>query len=69
MKKKLAIFDFDSTIKQHGETFTLGGRAKLFPNQKIPEEFFDVYNEVHGTFYDLVKIILVRGTAQKGTLY
>ena len=54
MKKKLAIFDFDSTIKQHGETFTLGGRAKLFPNQKIPEEFFDVYNEVHGTFYDLV---------------
>jgi len=38
MKKNLAIFDFDHTIKEHGETFTLGGRAKLFPGQKIPEE-------------------------------
>ena len=40
MKKKLAIFDFDSTIKEHEHGFTLGGRSKLFPGQQIPEDLF-----------------------------
>merc|ERR1712020_755246 len=39
MKKNLAIFDFDSTIKEHEpKTYTLGGRSKLFPGQQIPED-------------------------------
>ena len=45
MKKKLAIFDFDSTIKEHEHGFTLGGRSKLFPGQQIPEDLFTLHEE------------------------
>ena len=40
LKKKLAIFDFDNTIKQHAPGFsTGGGMAEFFPDKKIPVEF------------------------------
>ena len=51
MKPKLAIFDVDFTIKEHGagtpQDFLLSamGFAKLFPNGKIPQELLTVYKE------------------------
>jgi len=55
MKKNLAIFDFDSTIKEHGHDFTLGGRSKLFPGQQIPEEFFKLRE--HFSFSEWTDIV------------
>jgi len=51
MKKNLAIFDFDHTIKEHGPTFTYGGKAKLFPGQKIPEEIILKRAELSRSFF------------------
>ena len=52
MKPKLAIFDVDFTIKEyHGDGSKDGvfqsplGLAKLFPNGKLPEEFFTILKE------------------------
>ena len=46
LKKKLAIFDFDNTIKQHAPGFsTGGGMAEFFPDKKIPVEFFQVWKD------------------------
>ena len=51
MKSKLAIFDVDFTIKEHGagtaKDFlnSANGFAKLFPNGKIPEEFITLFKE------------------------
>ena len=52
MKNKLAIFDVDFTIKEHhGDGSKEGvfrsplGFAKLFPNEKLPEEFFTILKE------------------------
>ena len=51
MKPKLAIFDVDFTIKEHGtgtaKDFLINsmGFAKLFPNGKLPQEFFTIYKE------------------------
>ena len=43
MKKNLAIFDFDNTIKQHSPKFkTAGGLAKFFPNEEIPLEIWKI---------------------------
>ena len=50
-KPKLAIFDVDFTIKEHGagtpKDFLINamGFSKLFPNGKLPEEFFTIYKE------------------------
>ena len=55
MKKNLAIFDFDHTIKENGPTFSYGGRAKLFPGQKIPEEIILKKAELtRSVFYEAV---------------
>ena len=51
MKPKLAIFDVDFTIKEHGtgtaKDFLLSanGFARLFPNGKLPEEFITLFKE------------------------
>ena len=46
LKKKLAIFDFDNTIKQHAPGFsTGGGMAEFFPDKKIPVEIFQVWKD------------------------
>ena len=52
MKNKLAIFDVDFTIKEHhgdgrkdGVFHSPLGFAKLFPNGKLPEEFFTILKE------------------------
>ena len=52
MKNKLAIFDVDFTIKEHhGDGSKDGvfrsplGFAKLFPNEKLPEELFTILKE------------------------
>ena len=52
MKPKLAIFDVDFTIKEHhgdgrkdGVFHSPLGFAKLFPNGKLPAEFFTVLKE------------------------
>jgi len=55
MKKNLAIFDFDSTIKEHEHGFTLGGRSKLFPGQQIPEELFKLRE--HFSFSEWTEIV------------
>ena len=82
MKKNLAIFDFDQTIKEHGPTFTYGGKAKLFPGQKIPEEiilkraelgrsFFyktcnDAFNSLNCSKKDVVEAIANDGSLVNG---
>ena len=46
MKNKLAIFDFDNTIKQHEPGFKNGGgMAQLFPNKEIPQDYFKIMFE------------------------
>ena len=56
MKKNLAIFDFDSTIKEHEpKAFTLGGRSKLFPGQQIPEDLLK--DKEHLSFTERTVII------------
>ena len=46
MKNKLAVFDFDMTIKQFAPGFTCQGLSNLFPNQKIPSEILDIKKEM-----------------------
>ena len=41
-KNKLAIFDFDSTIKEHPKEITYGGLSKLFPNKELPENIMTI---------------------------
>ena len=46
MKKNLAIFDFDQTIKEHSPKFiTAGGMSTLFPNQEIPKHLWKIMKE------------------------
>ena len=82
MKKNLAIFDFDSTIKEHEHGFTLGGRSKLFPGQQIPEEMFklrenfsfsewtvlvnDAFNELNVSKEERIKVIENDGSVVQG---
>ena len=42
MKSKLAIFDFDHTLKQPSDAHNKFGVANLFPDQTIPEEILQV---------------------------
>ena len=44
-KNKLAIFDFDSTIKEHPKESTFGGLTKLFANQELPENIMSTFQE------------------------
>ena len=46
MKKQLAIFDFDFTLKKFDAGFSGGGFVKLFPNQEFPPEVLKVKKEL-----------------------
>ena len=46
MKNKLAVFDFDYTIKEQAPGLVnAGGLAKLFPNQELPKEYLKILKE------------------------
>ena len=47
-KKKLAVFDFDYTIKEQAPGLrNAGGFGTLFPNKELPKEFLQIFQE-HG---------------------